>query len=283
GNPDAILADIRNKNNVITRTIKEEVELEIRSQLLNPTYQDSLLGTASGWIEYASRYENLFGMQATTGCVSNKMWTMAAQNLLNDRFTPVTDYQASATQSMIGWVIEAARRDMWQPDAQLLSTLKDKYIQSVNEYGVCCCHHTCGNLAFNQYILVGSSLGTAQLQQYSAVVQDATGELITNGTSGSTETSAQNGQTGPNSKNTRGDETSRGRVLLGDVSATQVTSTSEPQVSGGDGNGYEVSMVSPQGSPQSNMPLVALVGVLLLVGLVGLGYFRSNIQGWFRK
>lgn len=283
GNPDAILADIRNKNNVITRTIKEEVELEIRSQLLNPTYQDSLLGTASGWIEYASRYENLFGMQATTGCVSNKMWTMAAQNLLNDRFTPVTDYQASATQSMIGWVIEAARRDMWQPDAQLLSTLKDKYIQSVNEYGVCCCHHTCGNLAFNQYILVGSSLGTAQLQQYSAVVQDATGKLITNGTSGSTETSAQNGQTGPNSKNTRGDETSRGRVLPGDVSATQVTSTSEPQVSGGDGNGYEVSMVSPQGSPQSNMPLVALVGVLLLVGLVGLGYFRSNIRGWFRK
>ena len=31
GTPDAILADIRNKNNVVTRNVQEELELEIRS------------------------------------------------------------------------------------------------------------------------------------------------------------------------------------------------------------------------------------------------------------
>ncbi len=194
GNPEGLLADIRNQNDIKIRDVQDEIELEIRSQLLNPTYMDSLFDTASGWMEYASRYENLFGMQATTGCVSNEMWTLAAQNLLSDRFNVNSDYQAYATQSMLGWVVEASRRGMWQADAQLLSDLKDKYMQIATEYGVCCCHHTCGNLAFNQYMITGSSLSTAQLQQFAAVLQGATGELLNVGTTGSTGQTGQNGQ-----------------------------------------------------------------------------------------
>ncbi|WP_287382415.1 cobaltochelatase subunit CobN [Methanobacterium sp.] len=284
GNPDAILADIRNKNNVVTRTAQEELELEIRSQLLNPTYQDSLLSTASGWMEYASRYENLFGMQATTGCVSNQMWTLAAQNLLSDRFTANTDYQAYATQSMLGWVIEASRRGMWQADPQLLTALKDKYMQIATDYGVCCCHHTCGNLAFNQYMVMGSSLSTAQLQQFSAVLQGATGELITVGSTGQTGQNGQNtGQTSSNGQSQAGTSDS-GSISPEDVSAAQTTSTSGQQAgSTGEGNAHEVSRVGQQSSGQSNMPIVALVGVLLLVVLVGFGYFRGNIREFFRK
>ena len=287
GNPDAILADIRNKNNIITRTAQEEVELEIRSQLLNPTYQDSLLGTASGWMEYASRYENLFGMQATTGCVSNEMWTLAAQNLLSDRFGVNADYQAYATQSMLGWVIEASRRDMWQADPQLLSDLKDKYMQIATEYGVCCCHHTCGNLAFNQYMITGSSLSTAQLQQFAAVLQGATGELVTVGTTGNTGQTGQNGQsTGQSSSTgqTTSGSSSSGSVSLGDVGASQEVSTSGEQTSTtGEGSAYEVSQAGQQSSGQSSMPIVAIVGVILLVCLIGVGYFRNSIFGFFKK
>lgn len=277
GNPDAILADIRNKNKVVTRTATEEVELEMRSQLLNPAYQDSLLSSASGWMEYASRYENLFGMQATTGVVSNQMWNLAAENLLSDRFTANTDYQAFATQSMLGWVIEAARRDMWQPDGQLLTALKDKYIQSVNEYGVSCCHHTCGNLAFNQYMMVGSSLSTAQLEQFSGVLQGATGTSVTAG-----ETGGQSTAQGSSSGQTSSGSTSSGSVSPGEVGVSQ--EISESASAGSDGpKAYEVSEAGQQSAGQSNMPVVALLGVFLLVGLVGFGYFRGSILGWFRK
>jgi len=31
------------------------------------------------------------------------------------------------------------------------------------------------------------------------------------------------------------------------------------------------------------MPIVAIVGVLILVGLVGFGYFRSSILGFFKR
>jgi len=288
GNPDAILADIRNKNNVITRTVTEEVELEMRSQLLNPNYQDSLLGTASGWMEYASRYENLFGIQATTGCVSNQMWTLAAQNLLSDRFTATTDFQAYSTQSMLGWVIEASRRGMWQADPQLLTSLKDKYMELVNEYGVSCCHHTCGNVDFNQYLVVGSSLSTDQLQQFAGVLYAATGEAVSVGTTGQTgQVGQSNGQTNTGQTSstgqTSGGSSSPGTVSPGDVSVAQETSTSAEQGTTGEGNAYEVSEAGQQSSGQSSMPIVAIVGVLILVGLVGFGYFRSSILGFFKR
>jgi cobaltochelatase CobN len=277
GNPDAILADIRNKNNVITRTIKEEVELEIRSQLLNPAYQDALFGTASGWVEYASRYENLFGIHATTGSVSNQMWTLVAQNLLTDRFTANSDYQAYSTQSMLGWVIEASRRGMWQADPQLLSTLKDKYMELVNEFGVSCCHHTCGNLAFNQYMVVGSSLSRAQLQQFADVLMSATGEVVSVGTSGQTSQKGQSSGQTSSSRQANDASSSSSAVSPGDINTVQETSKSDEQSTNGENSAYEVSQASSQSSGQSSMPIAAIVGVLILVGLVGFGYFRGAI------
>jgi len=277
GNPEGLLADIRNQNDIEIRNVQDEIELEIRSQLLNPTYMDSLLNTPSGWIEYAARYENLFGIDATTGSLSNEMWTLVAQNLLSDSFTTTTNYQAFATQSMLGWVIEAARRDMWQADSQLLTSLVDKYIQSVNEYGVCCCHHTCGNLAFNQYMVMGSSLSTAQLQQFAGVLCAATGELISVGNTGSIGQSSSTSQTSDSSS-------SSSSVSPGDTSDAQTTSTSGEQAgTTGEGSAYEVSKAGQQSSGQSNMPIVAIIGVLILVGLVGFGYFRGNILGFFKK
>ena len=59
---------------------------------------------------YASRYKNVFGIAVTTGSVSNELWDQLARNLLSDRFRASEGYEATATQSMIAWVLEAARR-----------------------------------------------------------------------------------------------------------------------------------------------------------------------------
>ncbi|KUK00425.1 MAG: putative cobalamin biosynthesis protein N, partial [Methanobacteriaceae archaeon 41_258] len=115
GNPDTSLVDIRNKNTITTRNIKEEIELEIRSQLLNPKYMDSLLSSPSGWMEYASRYKNAFAIAVTSNSISEQLWTQMAENLLTPRFSTPGPYGAFATQSMIAWVLEANRRGIWTP------------------------------------------------------------------------------------------------------------------------------------------------------------------------
>jgi len=50
GNPDTALIDIRNRNTVTVRTVAEEIELEVRSQLLNrSTWIRSSIHPAGGW------------------------------------------------------------------------------------------------------------------------------------------------------------------------------------------------------------------------------------------
>ncbi|MEN4019006.1 MAG: cobaltochelatase subunit CobN [Methanobacterium sp.] len=277
GNPECILADIRNKNNVVTRTVEEETELKIRSQLLNPKFMDSLLNTPSGWMEYAGRFEYLFGMDVTTDSVSCKMWTMVAQNLLSSRFTATKDYQSFAIQSMLGWVIEAARRDIWKADSGLLTALKDKYITLVPQYGVSCCHHTCANTAFNQFVVIGSSLSLDQLQQFANTLKKATGQTVTVGSTGTSgQTGGSTGQTGSRSNS---NSVSAGSTSPGDVNTGQVTSHAEQQPAGGssDQTSHEVSKVNQQSSGQSSTPAVAITGVVLLICLIAVGYFRADI------
>lgn len=264
GNPECILADIRNKNNVVTRTVEEETELKIRSQLLNPKFMDSLLTAPSGWMEYAGRFEYLFGMDVTTDSVSHEMWTMVAQNLLSSRFTATKDYQAFATQSMLGWVIEAARRGTWKADSSLLIALKDKYITLVNNYGVSCCHHTCANMNFNQFMVMGSSLSLEKLQQFANTLKGATGQTVTVGSTGTSgQTGGSTGQTGSGSSS---NGVSAGSTSPGEANAGQVASQTgqQPTVSS-DQTSHEVSKVNQQSSGQSSTPAVAIAGVILLL------------------
>ena len=114
---------------------------------------DSLLNSPSGWLEYAQRYRNVFGVAVTTGAVSDELWNLMAENLLSDRFRATKDYEGVATQSMIAWLLEASRRNFWNADERILSGLADRYIQLANQYGVVCCHHTCANMVFNQGLL----------------------------------------------------------------------------------------------------------------------------------
>ena len=280
GNPDDMLVDIRNKNKVVTRTTHEEMELEIRSQLLNTKYMDSLLNTPSGWMEYADKYKNLFAMDVTTNSVSDTMWTQVAQNLLDPRFTATEDYQAFATQSMMGWVIEAARRGVWNADSETLTALEDKYIALVNEYGVSCCHHTCANVEFNKFLVTGSSLSLEQLQQFADAFEGATGKTL-----GITGTPAEDG--GQNTNPNQGSTSTSGNpepASPGETSTVQAATTEVGETSDSNSqSAHEITEVSNQSSGQSNMPVVAIIGVILLMCLVGVGYFRNDIRNLIKK
>ena len=277
GNPDTSLVDIRNKNTIATRSIKEEIELEIRSQLLNPKYMDSLLSSPSGWMEYASRYKNAFAIAVTSNSISQQLWTQMAENLLTPRFGAPGTYGAFALQSMIGWVLEANRRGIWTPsDSGLVTNLVDRYIGIANQYGVVCCHHTCGNIVFNQWLVSVSSLNSAALQRFSGVFAAATGAEITvpgvgqskGGTSGSTgQQGATPGYTGSQGQSSSG--------MGGTVAASAGYTGGGGASAGRPGRVFEVS-ASLSGGSGSQMPFYALLGVIGIVLLIGAGYFLKG-------
>jgi len=284
GTPEDFLVDIRNKNTVIVRTTKEQLELEIKSQLLNPKYMDSLLNTPSGWIEYTKRLENLFGIHATTGAVSDEMWKQVAQNLLDSRFTATSDYQAFSTQSMIGWVMEAARRGMWNnADSSTLAALSDNYIRSTVEYGVSCCHHTCANMAFNQYVMSSSSLSLNTIQQFAEILMAATGRdmgvPLNPGVDPSipVETTPASPEVVNDGLSSAGSSSSPGESKAAEAVIEDQAGLSDSQ------QAYEVSKAEGSSASSSGVPMAAIVGVILVIALVGAGYFKNDLLNYFRR
>ncbi len=284
GNPDTSLVDIRNKNTITTRNIKEEIELEIRSQLLNPKYMDSLLSSPSGWMEYASRYKNAFAIAVTSNSISEQLWTQMAENLLTPRFSTPGPYGAFATQSMIAWVLEANRRGIWTPsDRGLVTNLVNQYIRIANQYGVACCHHTCGNIVFNQWLVSVSSLNSAALQKFAGVIAAATGAEITVPGTGSPGQPGMPGQSGVGSSGVGPGYTgSQGRAgssggASGSSPGTAAGANQGPGsgFAGKTGKVFEVA-ASPSGGSGSQMPFYALAGIIAIVALIGTGYFLGG-------
>lgn len=147
---------------------------EVRTRLLNPLWIDGMLAEGySGSTEIGKHVAHLFGVDATMDAVDDWTWQKTMEKLVLDptireRLTPY------ALQGITGWGMEAVRREMWQADTETLRELADTYLQSALEYGVVCCHHTCGNLVFNQWLAQFSSLPDSKLKEFEELFQQAT-------------------------------------------------------------------------------------------------------------
>lgn len=267
-------------------TLSSFVNNEIRTRLLNPKWAEGMLKNGfSGAHEINDNVENMFRWDAIQpDSIKDWMWQEVVETyIFNSQMrNKLLAANPHAFKSMAAWALEAARRGMWNPDAATLTQLKDLYIKANIEYGVTCCHHTCGNIDFTNYVVMGSSLSVEQLQQFADIMQAATGEPVTVGTTGNPSQPTGSVSSAVGSSSTAGDEPSSASSSQ-DQSPSLAESGSEAAGSDGSSSSYEVSEKKSSSSPQSNMPLVAMVGVLMLVGLVGFGYFRNSILGFIKK
>ena len=288
GNPEGLITDMRNQNNIVTMDYKDELNLELNSQLLNPAYQNSLLGSASGWNEYQQNYADLFAFSATNpDSVSQSTWNQASQNLLDiSSSTGLSkNYQGFAMESMLGWSLEAARRDLWQPSSQTLNQLIQTYMDTTVKYGVTCCHHTCANVEFNQWMIQQASLipsmSQSTIQQFANVMMSSTAmKLNVEGNSPNSNSGAGQSNSGKGSGSVG--STGSGAGSTGSAAATAATkvdsSSSAASTASGSNTAHEISTASSKGaSGSSGVPALALVGVIFLVCLVGVGYFRGRM------
>ncbi|MDP3051428.1 MAG: cobaltochelatase subunit CobN, partial [Eubacteriales bacterium] len=147
---------------------------EVRTRLLNPQWIDGMLAEVySGATEMSKHVAHLFGVDATMDAVDDWTWRQTMEKLVldpkvNSRLTPYV-YQA-----ITGWGLEAARREMWQTDREMLGRLADTYLESVLEYGVVCCHHTCANVVFNEWLAQFSSLPGGKQRKFAEIFHRAT-------------------------------------------------------------------------------------------------------------
>lgn len=188
--PNTMLLDIRNKNNLITSTISQEVSKEVMGTLTNPQWLQAITSSIGGWNQMAQNFENLIKSIFTTqnyvedengkatyqtnkgnntGLISNNLFNNVVNTLVySDYLIADADYKSFAFQSMSGWAMTLAMNNYWKPsDNKLVKDLIQKYVDAANKYGVACCHHTCGNINLHEWILkTGSQFGVKGLDRY---------------------------------------------------------------------------------------------------------------------
>jgi len=264
-------------------TLSTFINNEIRTRLLNPKWAEGMLKNGfSGAHEITDHVENMFRWNAIQpDSVKDWMWQEVVKSyIFNSQMrNQLLTANPHAFKSMVAWALEAARREMWNPDAATLTQLKNIYMEETINSGVTCCHHTCRNLDFTNYVVVGSTLSTQQLQEFAAIMEAATGKTVTIGSTGTPSQPTGSASSQGASSSAGASSGSQPATESGAQGASESQSASESaQTAGSDGSSktYEVSSKSSS-APESSMPIVAILGVIILVGLVGFGYFRGAI------
>ncbi len=137
GRKAMILVSDSHEGAVRTETVRRSMQRGIRSRLLNPKWQDGILGHEyHGAQQFADRMENLVGLAATTGEVDNALFEHAARDLilnreLRDRLRKNNPH---ALRDIVERFLEANGRGYWNTDEQTLDELKSLYLSLEGEF-----------------------------------------------------------------------------------------------------------------------------------------------------
>ncbi|WP_459931466.1 cobaltochelatase subunit CobN [Desulfosporosinus burensis] len=176
---DAYIANTRlGVDNLKIQTLREFVSQELDSRLLNPKFVEAMLKEGyAGSATLAKWIGNVFLIAATTGAISDNAWhDLAATYIFNDAVRAKLD--PYALQAMIGYQLEAARKGMWQASKEDLTQLSNVYMQTMVDYGVVCCHHTCKNILMNEWLAQFSTLDDRVRELFQKTLADATQQNV---------------------------------------------------------------------------------------------------------
>ena len=125
--PDAYLADYRNRNNNRMQEVKEAIGIESRSTIFNPNYiKEKMKGGANEAASFAEIVENTYGWNVMKpAAIDNEMWEQIYDTYIDDKMQLGVDkflheQNPAAFQQMTHAMIQSAQKGLWKTsDARL--------------------------------------------------------------------------------------------------------------------------------------------------------------------
>ncbi|AET64721.1 Cobaltochelatase CobN subunit [Methanothrix harundinacea 6Ac] len=143
---------------------------ELRSRYYNPKWIEGMKGEGySGGREMDKFVEHLWGWDVTVpDLVTETMWNEAYDVYVKDKYDMglrefFDEKNPYAYQVVTARMLEASRKGYWHPTEEMKKKLAEEFEESETEFGVTCCHHTCGNILLREY-LEGVLTGTEQTE-----------------------------------------------------------------------------------------------------------------------
>ncbi len=157
--PEAYLADYRNRNRARMQEVKEAIGVESRTTILNPAYiKEKMKGGAGDAAGIADVVRNTYGWNVMKPqAIDNELW----DNIFDTYITDVnnlgtkdffTSASPAALEEITAVMLETARKGMWKATPEQISTLADLHTEIVSEYLPSCSGFVCNNPKLRDYI-----------------------------------------------------------------------------------------------------------------------------------
>lgn len=286
--PKMYVLDYSNRNDPDSITLEQYINRELTTRYFNPGWIQGMMNEGYSGARYMSKkfISNLLGWQMTRpGSIQNWMWDKVVDIYLKDIYNMgVTSFLKSGNNaysmiSLTGTLLTAAFEGYWTTDQATLQLVANTWAQMIIDHGVACCDCSCGNLAMMKWATTHVNADllahlNSMLYEATQQAQFAPGQTPQSNPTGSTSTASQSSVSQSSSQSQ--DSGSSGSSSAGVEESESATTPGEE----GEGKAYEVSQQSSSsGTSESGLPIAAIVGVIALVCLVGLGYFRGSFKG----
>lgn len=174
--PDAFMADYRNRNNNRMQNLKEAVAVEARATILNPTFvKERMKGEGTTAQMFGETFRNIFGWQVMRPSALDKkllndlykMYITDENNLGIRKYFQQTN--PAAYQAITSVMLESARKGYWKPNEEQLKTVARLHAEITEECGAACTEFVCDNEKLQAYI--AGQLSSEQAKAYNKDMQ----------------------------------------------------------------------------------------------------------------
>lgn len=157
--PDAMMADYRNRQNRRVQGLKEAIDIEVRTTLLNPNFVRERMKGDEGTAQiFGETFRNIFGWSVTreTALDKNLYDELYRMYVKDDQQLGIRAYfeqkNPAAYQAMTATMLESARKGYWKPTEAQLRQTAELHAEVTKESGAACTDFVCNNTQLQAFI-----------------------------------------------------------------------------------------------------------------------------------
>ncbi len=293
-------------------SLEEVMYKEIAARYDNPSWISGMMKEGYSGARYMSNkfVTNLYGWQVTRpSAVSDDLWNRIYNTYYKDKYNlGVKDWLGTGNNaysliSMGGTMLTAIQEGYWKASDSTIKDIANTWAKATVQNGVACCDCSCGNIAMMQW--AAQYVNPDILAQLLPKLYEATkNPVFLNNTQSNVPPQDDNSKQ-PNKEasttNPVKGSTSSATVVSNSTSSTNTQSYSQSSqnsqgqalsnvgVNGESGDvasassqgadvkkAIEINPVTSQSASEVGLSIIAVLGILSLIAIIGVGYFRNR-------
>lgn len=301
-----------NKDKAYIASLEEVMYQEIASRYDNPEWIKGMMDEGYSGARYMSNkfVTNLYGWQVTRpSAVSDALWNRVYNTYYNDKYNiGVTDWLKSGNNaysliSMSGTMLTAIQEGYWNADEGTIRNIANTWAQATVQNGVACCDCSCGNIAMMQWAvqyvnpdILAQLLPKLYQATQNPVFSDNTQSTVppenpdnsqnpkeassnnpVEGSTSSATIATNSSSTTTNQATAQNGENAQGEAFSNVGAGSESVQAGSSSVEGADvKKSVEINPITSQSASEVGLSIIAVIGILCLIGVIALGYFRNR-------